>query len=105
MYKGVIKRVLPFFLTFAGGLLVASFFVSVTAPNFAFGGRGVRFSRCERMQSDYYDLKRENERLQRELDAARQNPVNFDFDGLNDAVPAVPVAPPPPPAPRVRVAR
>jgi hypothetical protein len=103
MYKGVIKRVLPFFLTFAGGLLVASFFVSVTAPNFAFGTRSYRFNRCreaKRIQKDYLELQRENERLRSELEEARQ----FSEVDLNKLVP--PVAVPdvaPPPAPRVRI--
>jgi hypothetical protein len=105
MYKGVIKRVLPFFLTFAGGLLVASFFVTVTAPNFAVGGRSGRYTRCreaKRYQSEYFELKRENERLRRELDSARQN-IGAD---LNEMVPPpfVPENIPQPP-PRVRTIR
>lgn len=107
MCMGVIKRVLPFFLTFAAGLFVASFFVTMTAPNFAFGTRGNRFNRCreyQRMQSDYYDLKRENERLQLELKAARRDANDFDIDKLDVPPPFVPDNVPPPP-PRVRSLR
>lgn len=105
MYKGVLKRVLPFFLTFAGGLLVASFFVSVTAPSMPFGARTYRFNRCreaKRIQNDYLELKRENERLQRELNEARQG-ADVELDKLVPPVAVPDVAPPPPPPTRVRI--
>ena len=34
--KGFFKRIVPFFLTFAVGLFIASFFVTIAAPNFQF---------------------------------------------------------------------
>ena len=34
--KVFIKRFFPFLLTFAAGLVIASFFVTVTAPSFQF---------------------------------------------------------------------
>jgi hypothetical protein len=57
--KGVFKRIIPFFLTFALGLLVASFFVSVSAPNFG------KFKRknCRQVYRENFRLRMENERL------------------------------------------
>jgi hypothetical protein len=59
---GIIKRVLPFFLTFAAGLFIASFFVSLPVPNF----NEVRVNRSHR-HGKVYRLKAENERLRQEL--------------------------------------
>lgn len=62
--KGLLKRFVPFFLTLAIGLLVASFFVSLSLPNFnpVFTQRyEVRHS-CWRSA----DLMRENQRLREE---------------------------------------
>ena len=33
-YKGLLKRIVPFFLTFAAGLFIASFFVTIARPSF-----------------------------------------------------------------------
>ena len=65
-----LKRILPFFLTFALGLLIASFFVTVTAPNFQFKKRGWRHNhrQCHK-QNDFEarQLREENLRLKRQL--------------------------------------
>ncbi len=87
--KGLLKRIAPFFLTFALGLFVASFFVSVALPNMRFN-RGFRKHKeyHRKLESENQQLKEENSRLKRE---ARQN---TDFDGdINSLVP------PPPPIP------
>jgi len=66
--KGFLKRILPFFLTFAFGLLIASFFVSIT-PNFKFQKRG--WSRHQqyhqRLESENQRLRDENNLLKRKL--------------------------------------
>ncbi len=60
--KGFVKRIVPFFLTFAVGLFIASFFVTVAAPNFQISNRGWRRNHRQ------YDRQRELEiqRLQEE---------------------------------------
>lgn len=69
--KNFIKRVLPFFLTFAVGLFIASFFISIAAPNFRFplrGERGRRHQEYHRMMEfENQQLKEENLRLRNQL--------------------------------------
>ena len=61
--KGFFKRVAPFFLTFAVGLFIASFFVSIAAPNFRFR-RGINKHR-------EYDRQRETELRQLRIEKSR----------------------------------
>lgn len=100
--KGFLKRVFPFFLTFAVGLFIASFFVSVAAPNFKFNrGRKNHREYHRMMESRIQQLEDQNERLQRELSARDALEVN-DF---NLEVPPPPMPPMPPPAPKVNRGR
>lgn len=86
--KGFIKRILPFFLTFAFGLLIASFFVSIAAPNFNFQRRGFNRHReyDKRMEFENRQLRDENNRLKQQL-LENQN-LSEDLD-----VPAPPLPP------------
>lgn len=96
--KSFIKRIVPFFLTFAIGLLVASFFVSVAAPRFQFTREG-RYGRYNRMKCENERLRRENQRLERQL--AERKASEAEFMGLDVPPPPMPPMPPPPPvAPR-----
>lgn len=61
--KGLIKRVLPFFLTFAVGLFIASFFVTVAAPNLRFPIRGERSRHLENDHLREAEIQRLNERI------------------------------------------
>jgi hypothetical protein len=93
-FIGIIKRVIPFFLTFAAGLFIASFFVSLSAPSF----ESMRKSRSERhgkkhCKSDNERLRAENERLKSELELMKQSNLEINFGELELNVP------PPPPAP------
>src|SRR5690242_1119355 len=90
--KGVLKRVLPFFLTLAVGLFIASFFVDLAPRPFAFPEG--RRRPCRDFQSMYYQEHERAERLQQQLDQAQQNPVTLEWDGSTLK------APPPPPAPK-----
>lgn len=94
--KGFIKRVFPFFLTFAVGLFIASFFVSVAAPNFQFN-RGRRNHReyDRMMESRIKQLEDQNERLQKELSARD----GVEIKGIYLDVPPPPMPPPPPSRP------
>jgi len=68
----IFKRVVPFLITFAAGLFVASFFVSLAAPNFTGFRRGshkMREYRKVKMEAE--QLRRENRRLKRELEELR----------------------------------
>lgn len=70
--KGLVKRILPFFATFAVGLFIASFFVSVGAPGFRFHGRGwERHQMFERLQIENEQLRNENLRLKNDSSHSR----------------------------------
>ena len=93
----VIKRFVPFILTFAVGLFIASFFVTIAAPNFQFNRRGFNRHRAydRQMESENQRLQKENNRLTRENMElkSRKFDINPEFDlDLN--------APPLPPAPK-----
>jgi hypothetical protein len=91
---GLVKRIAPFFLTFALGLFVASFFVSIALPN-------IRVNRGWRKHKEYdrkiefenQQLREENSRLKREaMERKAQQDLNI-VEDINDLVP------PPPPLP------
>lgn len=67
-FLAVIKRVAPFVLTLTLGLFVASFFVTVAAPNFQFR-RGFSKHReyHRRIESENQRLREENIRLKNRL--------------------------------------
>ena len=90
--QGFSKRVLPFFLTFAVGLFIASFFVSIAAPNFKMSPRQ---SRCEhrrydlQREAEIQSLRDENMRL-RNSQTLDQEDDTVDIQNLKYAVPPVP---------------
>jgi hypothetical protein len=91
-FLSLIKRVAPFVLTFAVGLFIASFFVTVAAPNFQFR-RGFNKHReyHRRIESENRQLREENNRLKNRLAEMEKRDWVLEED-LNVAVP-----PPPPP--------
>lgn len=105
--KGLFKRILPFFATFAIGLFIASFFVDISAPRF---GRG-RFARHEfqRIQIENQQQREELRQkdgeirlLHEQLDhALRIKPSTLDSRDF-DEIPMDVRVPLPPPPPRVR---
>ncbi len=76
--KGFVKRIVPFFLTFAVGLLVASFFVTVAAPSFQFKSRN--WKRNHRQYDRQMEL--ENQRL-RDENLRLRNEAQQKFDGMS----------------------
>ena len=87
--KDFVKRVVPFFLTFAVGLFIASFFVSIAAPNFQFN-RGWRKHRQyhRTIESENQRLRDENFRLKKQLaEKDAQDFTNLDLN-LNVQPPA-----------------
>lgn len=87
-FLALIKRFIPFFLTFALGLFIASFFVSVAAPSFNFKNRGWK-------HREYHRLRYENERLRERVRRLENERLNNDFE-LDINVPPPPMAPAPP---------
>lgn len=87
LYIGLFKRIIPFVLTFAAGLFIASFFVSIV-PNFSGWRETRRGSHCrehrelrkqnEELRQKYYELVGENSDLKRQIsdsDVMLQNAV------------------------------
>ncbi len=98
-YLGVLKRVVPFFVTFAAGLFIASFFVSIAAPSFNFQRRGKGCREVRQLRYELERVRRENTDLRKQLEEAGR------VDWSLNAVPAPPpfeadAPPPPPPPPR-----
>jgi len=92
--KGFIKRTVPFFLTFAIGLFVASFFVTVSAPSFQFNRGWKKHRQYHRtMEFENQRLREENFRLKRELVEKENQNFTLSSDGYE-------VPPPPASAPR-----
>jgi hypothetical protein len=65
-YTGLIKRIIPFVLTFAAGLFIASFFVSIAVP----GERWRSNRRAHRFQ-EMRQLRIENDELRERLRVMR----------------------------------
>lgn len=72
-YLAIFKRIIPFFLTFAAGLFIASFFIQISAPTFpkAEGRKGKRHG-YNKLWEQNKDLRRENELLRQENEMLRQ---------------------------------
>jgi hypothetical protein len=100
-FIGIIKRVIPFFLTFAAGLFIASFFVSLSAPRFG----GIRKNRSERhgkhceFKSELEQLRLENSLLKSELESMRFDPKEMGSGSGGRLAFDLDVPPPPPSAP------
>jgi len=92
-FISLVKRVAPFFLTFAVGLFIASFFVTVAAPNFKFKRNGFSKHReyHRRIESENQQLREENNRLKTRLAEAEKRDWVLDRD--LDVPPPPPVAP------------
>ena len=78
--QGFVKRVVPFFLTFAVGLFIASFFVTIAAPTFQFQNRGWRKNHRQydrQREAEIQRLREENMNLKNE---ARLNEGRLKLD-------------------------
>ena len=105
--KGFFKRMVPFVATFAVGVFIASFFVSISAPNFRSGRGGKRHHEMKRLRVENEQLKNENLRLRNEMESRQWNAPHAmhlgheDWNNPGVEFP-VPLPPPPPVAPRAK---
>jgi hypothetical protein len=94
-FVSIIKRAAPFVLTLTVGLFIASFFVTVAAPNFSFPKRNWKNKHREydrRIEFENRQLREENSRLKNRLNEVEKRDWVLDAE-IND-IPA----PPQPPA-------
>lgn len=103
-YTGLFKRFIPFLLTFATGILLASFFIPVGLPDMSSWRDARRNNNCwrekQQLRNQIEDLKDQYRNLKRENEELRRNAADNDAV-LEDAVPPIVLeAPKPPPPPR-----
>ena len=97
--KGWLKRMLPFLATFAVGVFIASFFVSV-GPSFGFSEHRMRrFQEMQRLRVENDQLREDNERLRNRLEWSGQTDLEDQLPSQDVETLRVP-APPPRPGPR-----
>lgn len=97
--KGFVKRIVPFFLTFAVGLFIASFFVTVAAPSFQIPNRGWRKNHRQydrQRELEIQRLQEENLRMKNQL--SEKDSQSFSASELKYNVPPPPPLPPAPKA-------
>ena len=97
---GVFKRVVPFLITFAAGLFIASFFITIAAPNFGAGRRQARNNQLRQVRMEVEELRRERCRLRDEIENLRRERTTVQATEPLGEVDVFAV-PPPPPVPTV----
>lgn len=102
LYIGFFKRIIPFVLTFAAGLLLASIFVPVGLPNLDSWAESRRSRDCHRkkqlwIEKENIELREKVRTLRAENEELRRNATVLD-DTIFD-VPPVPLDEHHPPAP------
>lgn len=100
LYLGVLKRVLPFLLTFAAGLFIASFFINISAPSFNFKRSSKKCRESRQLRYENERIKRENADLRRQLEQAAGMKTDWTINAGPGHFEADVPPPPPPPAPR-----
>jgi hypothetical protein len=99
-FVSIVKRVAPFFLTFAVGLFIASFFVTVAAPSFQFN-RGFSKHRQyhRRIEAENQRLREENLYLRNRVTEMEKR--DWVFEEAPTSIPSLPAAPEAPAVPVV----
>ena len=102
-YLQVFKRIIPFFLTFAAGLLIASIFVPITGPSLRNADRVGKWRHHKECKREKESLRRERDRLKEEIEQLRREAADVEFRTLEYGVPEIRIeAPVPPPAHRLK---
>jgi len=105
-YTGLFKRIIPFVLTFAAGLFVASFFVSLAFPNFGGWREGRRsrgFHEKQQLRIENDELREKVRTLRNQNEELRRGIKDWDSDSeILNAVPPVDLEEHHPPRPPKR---
>ena len=104
-YTGLFKRIIPFVLTFAVGLFIASFFVSIAFPGERWRNsrRVNRFHEMQQLRIENDELREKLRQLRTDNEELRRSAGALDSDlVIPEAVPPVDFEEhhPPPPPPR-----
>jgi hypothetical protein len=80
-YTGLIKRIIPFALTFAVGLFVASFFVSIALPgaSWRINRRVNRFHEMQQLRIENDDLRLKLRQARTENEELRKSMADSEF--------------------------
>ena len=79
-YTGLFRRIIPFALTFAVGLLVASLFVPIALPGAGWRpNRANRFHEMQRLRTENDQLREKLRQARTENEALRQSAGDMDF--------------------------
>jgi len=93
----ILKRVAPFILTFAAGLFIASFFVTIAAPNFnGFKRNPSRHSQFKRLKIDIEERRRELAEIEAQIEARRAELERIQTSDVFERVYEIPAPPAPP---------
>jgi hypothetical protein len=92
------KRILPFIATFAVGIFIASFFVTISGPRFDRRGHGKRCDESRRLRMELDRMQTENDRLREQINLLTDRSFATGDDSLTIA-PGLSELPPPPPMP------
>lgn len=89
--RGFFRRIVPFVITFAVGLFIASFFVTIAAPNFRFKNRRWRMQqKMQQLESENQLLRERNQRLENQTNGyVIRNAFEYDVNVYNADVPPV----------------
>ncbi len=91
--KGLLKRMLPFFATFAFGIFIASFFVNIGGPSFRHREGGKCRHEMRDLRFEYEQQREEIRQLREQLDDAQTGTMTLDRELPLDVT--VPLPPPP----------
>ena len=96
--KGLLKRMLPFFATFAFGIFIASFFVNIGGPRFGHGEGGKCRHEMRELRYEYEQQREEIRQLREQLEDGQMDTTALDSELPLD----IDVPLPPPPTVRLR---
>ena len=100
-YTGLFKRIIPFVITFAAGLFLASFFVSIALPGerWRSGRRANKFHEIQRLRGDNEELREKCRKLRKENEELRRGAYDSSVYGEIPMVPPVQLEEHHPPTP------
>lgn len=80
-YTGLFRRIVPFALTFAVGLFIASFFVPIALPSatWRMGHRVNRFQAIQQLRMENADLREKLRQAKMDNDELRKSIGDLDF--------------------------